>query len=226
MATRTPVPAAALVGLAVACGGRSPGAPPSPGPTVLGHRADQGARAAGADTDDDGVPDPRDACAEDAEDFDAFADDDGCPDPDNDGDGAPDLTDDCAYTAGLAGGCPTPCRVHVTASDDCFLDPSVFLDAHGVPQAQRIDEVIAVVTSHPTVLGLQVVGDRPAIVAEPLRRRLPGISVTETTRSTGRPDRLHVLIDAQRFTEGDFRAGECTAFGMIYTPARRPDCTR
>jgi len=39
------------------------------------------------DTDKDGIPDIRDKCPTDPEDKDGFADADGCPEPDNDGDG-------------------------------------------------------------------------------------------------------------------------------------------
>lgn len=42
------------------------------------------------DRDGDGYDDEVDKCADDPEDFDSFEDDDGCPDPDNDGDGVLD----------------------------------------------------------------------------------------------------------------------------------------
>jgi len=42
------------------------------------------------DMDGDGYDDEVDTCPEQAEDFDSFEDDDGCPDPDNDGDGVLD----------------------------------------------------------------------------------------------------------------------------------------
>lgn len=45
------------------------------------------------DKDHDGVPDSRDRCPHDAEDYDGFEDEDGCPDRDNDGDGIPDRDD-------------------------------------------------------------------------------------------------------------------------------------
>jgi hypothetical protein len=45
------------------------------------------------DSDHDGVPDDKDECPDEAEDFDGFQDDDGCPDHDNDGDGVPDRDD-------------------------------------------------------------------------------------------------------------------------------------
>jgi OOP family OmpA-OmpF porin len=48
-----------------------------------------------ADTDQDGVPDPKDTCPNAAEDTDGFKDTDGCPDPDNDEDGIPDAADEC-----------------------------------------------------------------------------------------------------------------------------------
>jgi OOP family OmpA-OmpF porin len=47
------------------------------------------------DSDGDGVPDPQDSCPQEAEDRDAFADTDGCPELDNDADGVPDASDKC-----------------------------------------------------------------------------------------------------------------------------------
>ena len=48
-----------------------------------------------ADSDGDGIPDPKDACPLEPEDRDNFEDQDGCPDPDNDLDSIPDLKDRC-----------------------------------------------------------------------------------------------------------------------------------
>ncbi len=53
------------------------------------------ARATARDTDGDGIPDTEDRCPKDAEDKDAFEDEDGCPDPDNDRDGVADAADKC-----------------------------------------------------------------------------------------------------------------------------------
>ncbi|MBN2803601.1 MAG: OmpA family protein [Deltaproteobacteria bacterium] len=47
------------------------------------------------DSDGDGFYDPVDACPNDAEDFDNFKDEDGCPDVDNDGDKVLDSDDKC-----------------------------------------------------------------------------------------------------------------------------------
>jgi outer membrane protein OmpA-like peptidoglycan-associated protein len=47
------------------------------------------------DSDGDGVADRFDPCVNEAEDFDRFNDDDGCPDPDNDQDGILDSRDRC-----------------------------------------------------------------------------------------------------------------------------------
>lgn len=47
------------------------------------------------DKDGDGIPDNVDACADKPEDFDAFEDEDGCPDPDNDQDNVLDPLDRC-----------------------------------------------------------------------------------------------------------------------------------
>jgi hypothetical protein len=60
------------------------------------------------DADGDFVDDDRDLCWDEPEDFDGFTDTDGCPDPDNDGDGVPDLVDTCPEIAGDEAnvGCP------------------------------------------------------------------------------------------------------------------------
>ena len=57
------------------------------------------------DRDGDGLIDKKDGPLE-AEDRDDFADDDGCPDPDNDNDGYPDAQDRCPDSAGTDGGVP------------------------------------------------------------------------------------------------------------------------
>jgi len=48
---------------------------------------------ANRDRDHDGIPDKTDVCPDQAEDYDGYQDDDGCPDYDNDGDGIPDKED-------------------------------------------------------------------------------------------------------------------------------------
>ncbi|MCA9693334.1 MAG: OmpA family protein [Myxococcales bacterium] len=45
------------------------------------------------DRDYDGYADPKDKCPDEPEDLDSFEDDDGCPDPDNDGDGVLDAAE-------------------------------------------------------------------------------------------------------------------------------------
>lgn len=54
-----------------------------------------GSYQAGDDIDGDGIPNHLDQCPTQAEDFDGFEDEDGCPDWDNDGDGIPDTHDLC-----------------------------------------------------------------------------------------------------------------------------------
>jgi outer membrane protein OmpA-like peptidoglycan-associated protein len=49
----------------------------------------------GIDSDKDGIPDSRDKCPHDPEDYDGYQDQDGCPDYDNDNDGIPDSLDKC-----------------------------------------------------------------------------------------------------------------------------------
>lgn len=56
-------------------------------------------KPAPGDRDGDGIIDDVDQCPDDAEDFDGFQDEDGCPDLDNDGDGIPDTQDRCPNVA-------------------------------------------------------------------------------------------------------------------------------
>jgi outer membrane protein OmpA-like peptidoglycan-associated protein len=79
------------------------------------------ARPAPGDRDGDGFLDPKDKCPDQAENFQGFEDDDGCPDPDNDKDTVPDIKDQCPNEIGSTTqeplGCPTkPALVVVT---DC-----------------------------------------------------------------------------------------------------------
>ena len=61
----------------------------------------------GADRDGDGIADNVDQCPADPEDFDAFEDEDGCPEVDNDRDGILDMDDRCPNIPGpRPDGCP------------------------------------------------------------------------------------------------------------------------
>jgi outer membrane protein OmpA-like peptidoglycan-associated protein len=87
---------------AVAASGPCAPAPPAPA-----------APARPADTDHDGVIDLDDRCPALVEDLDGFQDGDGCPDPDNDGDGVVDSVDTCSEPEDIDGfqdddGCPDP----------------------------------------------------------------------------------------------------------------------
>ncbi len=85
------------------------------------------------DTDGDGLLDPDDKCPLDPEDYDGFEDSDGCPEPDNDGDGVLDVTDGADDGSGFG-------RCRDTAEDvDGFEDadgcPDLDNDADGIPDA-------------------------------------------------------------------------------------------
>jgi len=206
------------------------GAASRPRPVPVAALSNRGsAAAAQTDRDDDGVADDRDHCPDRPEDFDGFEDDDGCPDPDNDGDGVADGQDDCPYEPGAHRGCPTPCRSTTIVNDDCILDPTVFYDAHDVPQQERIDEIVRLMKANPSVQALEVLGERAELVSQRLRAALvglPGLDVVEDHRDIGIESAIYVRISKQRFDEGRFRAMECTPFGPIYRPIRAVNCTR
>jgi hypothetical protein len=65
-------------------------------------------RPARSDREGDGSSGRWDRCPASPEDRDGFRDRDGCPDPDDDGDGVPDIVDPCPRRAGEPGdGCPS-----------------------------------------------------------------------------------------------------------------------
>lgn len=72
------------------------------------------------DRDADLIPDDLDRCPDIKEDIDQFSDEDGCPDPDNDGDGILDVADQCPIEAGPTTnrGCPVFDR-----DNDGLMDP-------------------------------------------------------------------------------------------------------
>ncbi len=86
-----------------------------------------------ADQDGDGLADRDDACPADAEDKDAYQDEDGCPDEDNDGDGVPDARDGTADASGFGA-----CRDQpedVDGHEDQDGCPDEDNDGDGVPDA-------------------------------------------------------------------------------------------
>ncbi len=99
------------------------------------------------DTDDDGIPDEVDQCAELAEDLDGFEDRDGCPDFDNDDDGVPDDSDKCPKQQEDSDGfqdedgCPDPDNDQDSvpdAKDACPLEPGPTNGVKpGCPQRDR-----------------------------------------------------------------------------------------
>jgi hypothetical protein len=94
----------------------------------------------------DGIPDSKDKCPTRAEDRDSFQDEDGCPDPDNDGDHVPDIDDACPNTPGpersdpKLDGCPSPDKDGDTIDDiddKCPEQPENFNgveDSDGCPE--------------------------------------------------------------------------------------------
>ncbi len=190
--------------------------------------------AAVTDRDGDGIPDDRDRCPDQAEDFDAYQDEDGCPDPDDDGDGVPDDKDHCPYTAGPGpNGCPSGC-ILVTDTDDCWADNTIFIDAAGLPQAERIHDVLETLRHYPDVRGITIEGNReasePAAVAleraKIVHRALVGarsdVAIDEVDggirQSPGHA--VRVRITKQRFAEGRFRSSDCTWWGPVYKVAK------
>lgn len=109
------------------------------------------------DSDTDGIPDTKDLCPNEAEDFDGFKDEDGCPDLDNDGDGISDAKDLCPNEAeDLNGiddedGCPEGTadigqNQFTLAADDIFSSNSSKIKIEG---SKFLDEIIKVLKKSP-----------------------------------------------------------------------------
>ena len=101
-------------------------------------------------------PTPATSARNDAEDLDQFQDEDGCPEPDNDADGIPDLNDPCPNAAEDGkgkrpkDGCPSPPRTATataspTPRDKCPDEPEDrdgFEDDDGCPDVDNDDDGI------------------------------------------------------------------------------------
>ena len=109
------------------------------------------------DSDADGIPDVKDLCSTEAEDFDGFEDEDGCPDLDNDGDGILDVKDICPNEAEDFNGsededgCPDE-DVQINQNnfllnaEDIFSTNSAKIKIEG---SKYLDEVMAVLKKSP-----------------------------------------------------------------------------
>jgi outer membrane protein OmpA-like peptidoglycan-associated protein len=100
---------------------------------------------AAPDADRDRIPDDIDQCPNEAEDYDNFQDEDGCPDLDNDGDGIPDSDDKCPdEPEDIDGfqdedGCPDPDNDGdgILDADDQCPDDAGPPENHGCPDPDR-----------------------------------------------------------------------------------------
>ena len=109
---------------------------------------------AARDPDKDGLVGKQDQCPKIPEDFDAFQDNDGCPDPDNDADGILDPADGCANQAEDVDrfqdqdGCPDPDNdldQILDAADGCpeeAEDKDEFQDTDGCPDPDNDGDTI------------------------------------------------------------------------------------
>ena len=104
------------------------------------------------DNDHDGICNGEDACKNEPEDFDGFQDGDGCPDPDNDQDGVPDVSDGVVDKSGFGA-----CR-------DAPEDQDGYQDEDGCPDPDNDGDGILDVADgalDPNRLGFGLCRDAP-----------------------------------------------------------------
>ena len=140
-------------------------APPRPKPAPP---AQPKAAPADPDSDGDGIPNSKDKCPNDPEDFDGFEDEDGCPDLDNDKDGIPDVKDKCPNDPETFNGfededgCPDEKpEVRIEGGQVVMPDPIQFkFDSDVIlPQSfPTLQKVADVLRDHPDVQLLSIEG--------------------------------------------------------------------
>ncbi len=120
--------------------------------------------AAPIDSDGDGISNANDECASSAEDADGFQDGDGCPDPDNDGDGVCDAGQTALTCAGSDSGklCFDPAGTLSCATQDCRSlaeDYDAFKDTDGCPEPDNDNDGFPDVTDQCPGTGSQAGAD-------------------------------------------------------------------
>lgn len=213
-------------------------------PTVLGPVT--GETSSAGDRDADGILDAEDRCPDEPEDADAFADADGCPDPDNDRDGIADADDLCpddgeTHNGGDdLDGCPDRGRVVVTSSAFTVLDRIVFAagsDALAPASAQLLDAIAATLRAHPEIVLVELGGHTAADEPEPwglAARRAEAVRAALVARGVARP-RLEITpygatspLDTQETPAGRARNRRVELLILKRaedTPPRRPSTT-
>jgi len=218
----------ALLALVAACGA-GPRAPDD-----IAHR--RTAPPLAVDRDDDGVPDAQDGCPTGAEDFDLFADGDGCPDLDDDHDGVPDAEDACFDLPGTEGrGCPEGCTI-TTTIDDCFFVTPIWRPA--MP-ASEVAATRALFEEYPEIRTVTLTAGRADGEAPELAHQR-AISAMRDLVASGVPQAklaldtkvmpghpggdVFGLITKQRFAAGKFRSSHCAGgMGTVYRVQREHD---
>jgi outer membrane protein OmpA-like peptidoglycan-associated protein len=115
------------------------------------------------DSDHDGIINGKDRCPDEAEDYDGFEDDDGCPEADNDHDGVLDDDDECPDQAGPRNndGCPTRGTV-VWRHGRLVIFGKVHFETGSARIQKRSDELLvqiaAMVKEHPEVGRVRIEG--------------------------------------------------------------------
>lgn len=131
------------------------------------------------DRDGDGILDKDDACPGAAEDLDAFEDEDGCPEDDNDRDQIPDQSDECPdmpeEPGGDGDGCPSETFVKIVG-DEMHIFGKVQFKLGSAEIDRRsdalLDQVAAALRANPQVERLRIEGHTDDVGDDRLNQRL------------------------------------------------------
>ncbi len=157
--------------------------------------------------DRDGVAERDDLCPNDAEDRDGFADEDGCPEPDNDQDRALDSDDKCPNEAETYNGfededgCPDRGRVILTDTNIQILDKIYFGPGVTTPSAAAgplLDAVAQTLIANPSIRRLEIQGHATRDESDPWGlsvRRAGAVKAALAQRGVLQPLEVHAYAD-------------------------------
>ena len=131
------------------------------------------------DTDGDAIIDNADRCPFDAEDWDGFLEEDGCPDVDNDNDGITDQLDGCPNNPGIApnSGCPRIFSKVEVKQDRIEIKQQIFFRTgkaiiEGKESQEILDQVAQALQDHPEIKEVLIEGHTDSAGSDSFNRKL------------------------------------------------------
>ena len=162
------------------------------------------------DSDHDGIINGKDHCPDQAEDYDGFEDDDGCPEADNDHDGVLDDDDECPDQAGPRAndGCPEHGTV-VWRHGRLVIFGKVHFETGSARIQKRskelLDQIAYMVKEHPEVGRIRIEGYTDNVGPPDMNVKLSRERADSVRARAGRARRASAIGCAPRATANRIR---------------------